>query len=204
MKKTTYILGAILGVSFIFVFFLPAVLFRADTQSQQEDKVLILTPAPGVKEITLPNFKALCRLGFIQDLNTYLCYQNGLEFIPDFTIEESDSVSSPVLKLNSMWVDLVSTSIEEETLYLTVNAVSDEMSDNSDFYNVKVIIPDGETDMGVLTVPRGMLTQMWDMRANITLSNFKDASLDIIDPVYELKLQNCSFRSLIKKSITPY
>lgn len=192
MKKTTYIFAGAIGLLLIFCFVLPAILFQTNELPWEKEIVLKHTPGETGKETVLPEFHVLSEAGGSQTY--YLSFMNpeGLSQQPSITIKESDSVAAPVLKLNPVWNNIVKVTSDQDKLNILFNVAKPK------YASVWVKIPDGENEVGVLTVPRGMLREITYPDISLHLSDFKDADLTL-HSVHGISAENSSFRNLFFK-----
>lgn len=193
MKKTTYILGAAIGVILIFCFFLPVIFFQV--KASVEGREIILKSKPGEKgvETVLPEFSHLQQIGNRDDYSISLYDSVGRLVTPRFRIVESDSVSVPKLEVNPAWNGILKASkdVDGMSVYIDVKRPEDSY--------VSIVIPEEAMEAAILTVPKGMLTAIYNSMFDISLYGFKDAELTLDKTLTEFKAEDCSFRKLVKQ-----
>lgn len=188
MKKTTYILASAITLLLIFCFFLPVIFFKANVSITETTIFLKHTPGEAGKEIVLPGFSKLVELGG-ESYTVSICDSLGQLVKPSITIEESDSVNSPVLRVNPMWNNLVEADTVPQVGLIRINA---QLPENT---YAHVIVPDNETEIAVLTMPRGMLKEIIESNIELKLADFKDADLSLYRN-RKVTAENCTFRNL--------
>ena len=191
MKKTTYILGAAIGVILMFCFFLPVIFFQV--KDSVEGREIILKSKPGEKGLVtvLPEFDRLQKIGNPGDYGITLYDTLGRLVTPTLRIVESDSVSSPKLELNPAWNGILKASKDIGGMCVFIDVKRQEGS------YVSIVVPEDAMEAGVLTVPEGMLTAINNSTFDISLYGFKDAELTLDKTLTEFKAEDCSFRKLV-------
>lgn len=188
MKKTTYILASAITLLLIFCFLLPVILFKTNESITETTIFLKHSPGEAGKEIVLPGFSKLVDLGS-ESYSVSICDSLGQLIKPSITIEESDSVSSPVLRVNPIWNNLVEADTVPQVGLIRINA---HLPKNT---YAHVIVPENETEIAVLTMPRGMLKEIIESNILVKLSDFKDADLSLYRN-QRVTAENCTFSNL--------
>ena len=200
MKKTTYILAGVLSALLVFCFISPAVFSHSDETGFNGNITLNHKDSLPQKTVYLPAFSKLSGL-MPYSRNYKIVDSTNERAYPRLRIEVSDSVSSPLLILNSWWENLISFKVEIDRLLIDVNEISilrdycKIKNTNNDNLFVTITVPDDCLDVGVILMPRGMLTEIEDnYLLQITLSEFRNANLTIGWNVRGITFDNCSFK----------
>lgn len=195
MKKTTYILGAAIGVILMFCFFLPVIFFKAqDTSIKEREIVLKCKPGEKGQVTVLPEFHYLENIGNSNDYSLALYDTVGRIVTPRFRIVESDSISAPTLEVNPAWNGILKARKDVDGISVYIDVKQPE------YDYVSIVIPEDAMEAGVLTVPKGMLTAINNSNFDISLYDFKDAELTLDASMSEFIAENCSFRKLVKQN----
>lgn len=211
MKKTTYILIIGLALSMVFCFFIPAIFFKKVRYSEVEHTVkLNPNPQERLVEQSLPRFESVDLNLDPHDLYCDIHNESGDWMTPVIIIEESDSVSLPMLKLNESWAEILRINVIDSALEIKIDsrALKKRFAQNNKYSNsddtesqgadvsdyATIVIPEHEELLGTLIVPRHMLTYLGGNGIDANLSGFKDAELVI--SYSSFTAQECSFKSL--------
>lgn len=208
MKKTSYIMILLLSAGMVFWFFAPAILFKAG----QPEKINVIKLPIGEKGKetvdSLPVFHVLDLRIISDNIDCYFEDESGIAVVPTIKIEESDTITSPTLALNNGWASVLRATVADSKLDIKLDestlrkmVISDDKEalrpegEETAYLYLKLEIPYGECCIGVLSVPRGMLTNLTNFGIIPELYDFREADMTVSTPNF--RAGNCSFSSLV-------
>ena len=191
MKKTTYLLIIILGVFLVVAFLSPVLFFKErDYMAEYKESQVEMTAAGSPQHLALESFTTISEVTVDGDAPFILDYY----FPMGLKVIESDTLSTPVVDIDSVWSGNVEVFVVNDSLRfnVTMKALIPTARD----YTPTVLPNEESPDLAVVRVPRGMLRQIDTSNASLSLIGFKDASLEIFSSSSQLDIDSCSFSSL--------
>lgn len=205
MKKTTYIIMAVLALCLLLSFSVPAILFKPTSRPYVGNIEHIISPGGEAAEVLLDSFTNLnCALYAEEryyDPILYIHNENGTQRILSLRVEEADGISSPKLTVNPGWTGYLKAVVADSVLTVNFNLdsfvpdfVAEEGEETSfDRGSVTFIVPEECSQVGVLQVPRGMLDGVVSDRTTVTLAGFRDATMTVRPNDGIIGAEDCSF-----------
>lgn len=184
MKKSSYIIFGLIGFLMIAAFFSPLILF---TKEKPGNKIFL--SAIGVKDSI--NFER--KFKNLEIKYEYSDIHNEF-YTDDFTFDiiESDKTGKPKLITDRSWTGNYSISYTTDSCLITFHG-EDALKNRPDASGL--IVPQENAKLGVIIVPRGMLSSVEASILHLTFKDFVDSNLVLIGSPSP-NFINCSFNDL--------
>lgn len=184
MKTSTYlIIAAFIAGIVAVVTFLAMVLFTGESRDNEN---VMLTEGTVVRQ--LPQFSTVSVTVYPRGEKYFLTKFRGIEIV------ESDTVSSPLLKIGDGLDPMTVARVESDTLFVEINP---DLVYNSGNTRYVKFIETSDIHPVALIVPRGMVRSISNVSSALYLTRFISSGLDVDIRSGRLVMNRCSIDTLV-------
>lgn len=184
MKKTTYIIFALIGFAIICSAAMPSIILK------KIDVNIHILKLEG-KPITFTS-DLFCSIDFNKTSDISFKDETDVYHPLYITIIETDSLNKPTFVMDKVWKDNITVKNENGSMLLSIDMKEPSDKSGEEVKNLYYYGID-EANLGKLYVPRNMLHEVKSYPVKTFLTGFRNANMDISG---DIVVADCSFSSL--------
>lgn len=189
MKKTTYIIMALIAICLGGSFILPAAIF-----SEELPKEIRINKTGQIVEIAPGDFYGIQ----VDNAEIYNISQENYEIPLTIRISTSDSITSPKIYMDKSWSNNVNLLVTEDNI-LTISMSLDSLVENNiNLSNDNIVSPEDNSLVAEIVIPSGWpLTQIEPRNLHLNLTGINEEKLLIAYAFAGIKMIDCEIPDLV-------